>query len=132
MASKPWGKKLRNRMLIMNSAKTLFEREGLDRVTFNDIANEAGMSRTTVFNHFPTIKDLMLAIVEQEFEDIMDYYEMMDLNGRELIMSMFNRLIDDTCRYPVLVARLISVVFVVESERQIYKEIGRASCRERV
>ena len=105
----------------MHAAKVMFEREGLDRVTFNDIAQEAGMSRTTIFNHFPTINDLMRALAEQEFQDILDYYETTKLQGRELIMAIFNRLIDDTCSYPVLTAKLIATVLTTESERRTFE-----------
>ena len=38
MAGRVWGKKARNREVIMEAAKALFEREGMERVTFNDIA----------------------------------------------------------------------------------------------
>jgi len=117
-----WGKKARNREVIMHAAKVMFEREGLDRVTFNDIAQEAGMSRTTIFNHFPTINDLMRALAEQEFQDILDYYETTKLQGRELIMAIFNRLIDDTCSYPVLTAKLIATVLTTESERRTFEK----------
>lgn len=119
---KMWGKKARNRQVIMNAAKKFFERDGVEHVTFNDIAKEAGMSRTTIFNHFPTINDLMLALAEQEFIDIMDYYETTQLQGRELIMAMYNRLIDDTCDYSALSTRLISTMLIMESERQVFRK----------
>ncbi len=122
MAGRVWGKKARNREVIMEAAKALFEREGMERVTFNDIAEEAGMSRTTIFNHFPTINDLLLALAEQEFQSIMDYYVTTRLSGRELIMAMFNRLIDDTCDFPVLTTRLISTILIVDSERQTFSK----------
>lgn len=107
----------------MEAAKTLFEREGLQRATFNDIADEAGMSRTTIFNHFPTINDLMLALADQEFEDIQDYYETSRLEGRELIMSLMNRLIDDACAYPVLTTKLITTVLVTDEQKEKYKNL---------
>ena len=99
MAGRVWGKKARNREVIMEAAKALFEREGMERVTFNDIAEEAGMSRTTIFNHFPTINDLLLALAEQEFQSIMDYYVT-----------------------TVLTTRLISTILIVDSERQTFSK----------
>ena len=114
-----WGKKARNREVIMNAAKKLFEADGMDRITFSDIAKEAGMSRTTIFNHFPTIGDLMLAMVDDEFQNLLDYYETTRLEGRELIMALFNRLIDDTCDHPVLSAKLISVLMINREEHHV-------------
>ncbi len=56
------GKRARSRKLIMHAAKGLFEEKGIRNVTFNDIAERADMCRTTVFNHFATINELMIAL----------------------------------------------------------------------
>lgn len=121
MSSRVWGKKARNRQAIMDAAKSLFEKEGLQRATFNDIAEEAGMSRTTIFNHFPTINDLLLALADEEYQNLEDYYETSRLEGRELIMSLMNRMIDDACKYPVLTTKLITTVLVTDEEKEMYK-----------
>lgn len=46
-------KKEKSRLRIMHAAKGLFEKQGLDNVTFSQIAEAADVCRTTVFNHFP-------------------------------------------------------------------------------
>ena len=63
-------KKEKSRRKIMHAAKGLFERDGIDNVTFGRIAEEADVCRTTVFNHFSGTAELMLAIMSQEIEDI--------------------------------------------------------------
>lgn len=113
-----WGKKARSRAAIMHAAKILFEENGIKGVTFNDIAKKADMSRTTIFNHFPTINDLMLALMDQEMIDLMDYCEMSRLSGKDLILAMFSRVIDDTVNYPQLTTSLVSNSIINETERR--------------
>ena len=45
-------KKEKSRIKILHAAKGLFERYGIDDVTFTQIAQKADVCRTTVFNHF--------------------------------------------------------------------------------
>ncbi len=66
-------KKEKSGQEVMHAAKGLFEKQGLDNVTLDQIAEAADVCRTTVFNHFSGTKDLMLAISAQEIQDIKDY-----------------------------------------------------------
>ncbi|MGI6211455.1 MAG: TetR/AcrR family transcriptional regulator [Anaerovoracaceae bacterium] len=118
-----WGKKARSRATILHAAKVLFEEKGIKGVTFNDIAKEADMSRTTIFNHFPTINDLMLALMEQEMDDLKDYCDLSRLSGRELIISMFAKIIDDTANYPQLTTTLLANSIINEVERNSVKQV---------
>ena len=116
------GKRARSRAIIMHAAKGLFEEKGINHVTFNDIAQRADMCRTTIFNHFPTINDLMLAIMEQEVLDVMEYCEESHLEGSELIVRMFEKLIDDSVKYPVFACKLFSNSLITEEERKSIKK----------
>lgn len=80
----------------MHAAKGLFERDGIDNVTFGRIAEEADVCRTTVFNHFSGTAELMLAIMSQEIEDIRDFCREENYSGKELIYALFGKLIEDT------------------------------------
>ena len=66
MESSKMSKKEKSRHKIMHAAKGLFERDGIENVTFTQIAEEADVCRTTVFNHFAGTRELMLAISRQE------------------------------------------------------------------
>ncbi|MCR5134733.1 MAG: TetR/AcrR family transcriptional regulator [Clostridiales bacterium] len=101
------GKRARSRQIIMHAAKGLFEEKGIRNVTFSDIAARAGMSRTTVFNYFSTVNDLLIALVDQEMDDLLRYCEESGLCGEPLIKALFLRLIEDTANYPLLTIRLI-------------------------
>ena len=106
--TEPLGKKARSRVAIMHAAKGLFEEKGVGNVTFEDIAEKAGMSRTTIFNHFATAGDLILALMDQEAADAVEFSEASGLKGPELIHALFDRLIDDMANYPALTNRLIT------------------------
>lgn len=101
------GKRAKSRKAILHAAKGLFETKGIRNVTFQEIADQAGMSRTTVFNYFATINDLLIALADEEVDDLLQYCDASGLTGEELVQALFLRLIDDTANYPLLTIRLI-------------------------
>lgn len=100
----------------MHAAKGLFEKQGLDNVTFSQIAEAADVCRTTVFNHFSGTKDLMLAISAQEIQDIKDYCNEKEYKGKALICALFDKLIEDTAYYPMLTSQLINNAVLTHEE----------------
>ena len=109
-------KREKNRIKIMHAAKGLFEKHGIDDVTFTQIAKEADVCRTTVFNHFAGTRELLLAIFAQETEDLKVYAESTGLEGVSLIYALFDRLIEDTAKYPTLSMRLITNAIMSRDE----------------
>ena len=109
-------KKEKSRMNIMHAAKGLFEKYGIDDVTFTQIAKEADVCRTTVFNHFAGTRELLLSIFAQETEDLKEYAESTGLEGVPLIYALFDRLIEDTSNYPTLSMRLITNAIMSRDE----------------
>lgn len=101
-------KKERSKIIIMHAAKVLFEKYGVENVTFQMIADEADMCRTTVFNHFNNLSELMLALSVQEIYDIRDHCAELGLKGRGLILGLYDKLIEDTSYYPGLTSTLIN------------------------
>ena len=100
----------------MHAAKWLFERYGIYDVTFTQIAKDADVGRTTVFNHFAGTRELLLAIFAQETEDLKVYAESTGLEGVPLIYALFDRLIEDTAYYPTLSIRLITNAIISRDE----------------
>ena len=99
----------------MHAAKGLFERDGIDNVTFGRIAEEADVCRTTVFNHFSGTAELMLAIMSQEIEDIRDFCREENYSGKELIYALFEN--SSKIRYyPTLATLLINNAILNTSE----------------
>ena len=101
-------KKERSKIIIMHAAKVLFEEHGVDNVTFQMIADEADMCRTTVFNHFSGLSDLLLALSVQEIYDIKEECDAAGFKGADLIFGLYDKLIEDTSYYPALTSTLIN------------------------
>jgi AcrR family transcriptional regulator len=68
MTEKPT-KRERTRALLIATALELLDERDWDDVTVEEIAEEAGMVKTTVFNHFGTKADLLLAAVEELYAE---------------------------------------------------------------
>lgn len=101
-------KKQRTFKLLTHSARVLFEQRGIEGVTFDDIATHANVCRTTVFNHFPTGNDLLVALCTSEINDLVNYCASSNQQGLALIKGVLGKLIDDTCAYPVVMSKLTS------------------------
>lgn len=102
------GKKAKSRKKIMHAAKYLCEEKGIENVTFHDIAEEADVCRTTVFNHFASTDELMIALFEQEIQDVEEYCSQLCCSGMDFIRALFDKLIEDTAYYPVLTYKIAS------------------------
>lgn len=55
-------KKLETQHRILDVAVRLFQEQGFDNTSFEEVAEEASVSRATVFNYFPSKRDLLRAI----------------------------------------------------------------------
>lgn len=58
---------------VIAAAKTCCERWGIEKVTIDDIANEAGVSRATLYRQFPGGKDVLFeALRVRELEEFFE------------------------------------------------------------
>ena len=117
------GKRARSRRIIMHSAKRLFEEKGIGHVTFNDIAEESEMCRTTIFNHFATINDLYYALIDEEVKDLVDPYKSGGKPGQDAIEELFQKLLEDTEKYPVLASKLLNNAMIRDDEAPAFQRI---------
>lgn len=99
-------KRQRTDVAVLHAAKVLFEEKGLDNVTFDDIAAAAGISRTTVFNHFASISELCAALSAVEISDVLEHCRQSGATGAKLVELLLCKLIDDTANYPHMMTRL--------------------------
>jgi len=67
-------KKRQTRRHIIGKATELFEKQGYDATSVDQIAEKAEISRGTFFNYFPSKDVLLNAIAEQEVEDLRDIF----------------------------------------------------------
>ena len=136
-------KRTKTQRAILHAAKVLYEKQGVGNVPFDDIAETAGVCRTTVFNHFADAGELQQALAVAEIGELIDFGEGSNLRGLTLIFTLMDKLIDDTANYPRVMARLTNASIlggesgrVGEIERliarQYEQEFGAALTQARV
>ena len=116
-------KREKTRITIMHAAKGLFEKNGIANVTFSDIAEKSGVCRTTVFNHFSDICELMLALTAQEVDDVIVWCKEQGCEGTERSYRVFEKLIEDASLYPTLTCQLINNAILFYKEDSPIKDI---------
>jgi len=62
----------RNQQAVVEAARRLMATEGLD-AQMDDIARAAGVGVGTVYRHFPTKDDLIVALAEDRFQRLADF-----------------------------------------------------------
>ncbi len=82
--------KQQRREAIMQSARSLFERAGIEDCSMAMIAAEAGVSTPTVFNYFGSRDELLLALIFEGHQAAVDHY-------REDMQRRNDSLADDIC-----------------------------------
>ena len=131
-------KRTKTQRAILHAAKGLYEKHGVGGVPFDDIAETAGVCRTTVFNHFADAGELQQALAVAEIGELIEFGEHSSKSGLALITVLLDKLIDDTANYPRVMARLTNATIlggesgrVAEIERLIARhyevEFGRFS-----
>lgn len=105
-------KRTRTQRAILHAAKVLYEKNGVGNVPFDDIAETAGVCRTTVFNHFADAAELQQALAVAEIGELIEFGEQSKLKGIALIHTLLDKLIDDTANYPRVMARLANATIL--------------------
>lgn len=67
--------KIRNRRLLLEAAEKLFAFNGFAMTKIEDVAEEAGFSKATVYNYFDNKEDLFIALIERKFEQMVQESE---------------------------------------------------------
>ena len=62
----------KTRTQLVDVARQLFARQGLESTTMNDIAAAAGKSRRTLYTYFASKEEIYLAVVETELDILSD------------------------------------------------------------
>ena len=107
------------RARIVEAARRLFARDGVDEVTMAQVAAEAGVARATVFNHFGSKH----ALVEAITEDVTAHYQGM----------LRNALADTTTPTAVLVRALFDEMGAgIEEDRRFYRGVFREIAKVRL
>ncbi len=84
--------KIRTRKAILKAAVSAFAARGVTAATMDEIAENAGIARATLFKYFPSKAEIVAASVEQMDEDLIsqiDRHAAMDLPVGERIVALF-------------------------------------------
>lgn len=95
-------KKLETKQRILDVAVSLFQEQGFDNTSFEEVAEEANVSRATVFNYFPSKRDLLRGIALEELAKLREVAESEfgDVPGAVAkIRLVMHRLVADTLPY---------------------------------
>jgi AcrR family transcriptional regulator len=63
-------KKRANKACILKTARDLFQAQGFDATSIEEIAETADVSKSTFFNYFPTKEGLLVEIAAEEVRDL--------------------------------------------------------------
>lgn len=117
------------RRTIMRAARVVYEEKGIENASFSDIAERAGVSRSTVFNYFAGTQEMLTALCGKEIADLEAAYEAGGHRGKEGIISIFETLVEDTAKFPKLVTSIIYSALVSGSEDNPLKMIEELLAR---
>ena len=74
----------RTKIKIVEAARQLFAKQGLDNTTMNDIAVASGKGRRTLYTYFKNKEDVFSAVIETELERLSEMVEVMAKRQRSL------------------------------------------------
>jgi len=107
------------RTRIVDAARRLFTRRGVDDVTMTEVAAEAGVARATVFNYFGSKHALLEGITEE----VISHYQGM----------LRNALADRTSPTPLIVRALFEQMGAgIEEDRRFYRGVFREIAKVRL
>ena len=78
----------KTKLLLIESARKVFARIGVQHATMNDIAEESGKGRRTLYTYFKSKEDVYNAVVEQELDTLISKLSSV-MNSSFNIMSAY-------------------------------------------
>ena len=120
----------KTRQLLVDVARQLFAKNGLENTTMNDIAQASGKGRRTLYTYFKSKDDIYYAVIETELERLSDKLD--EVAARkisphekviELIYTHLNMIRETVVRNGNLRAEFFRNIWLVEKVR---KQFDRA------
>lgn len=84
--------------MIANALKRLIQEKDLDKITVQDIADEANVNKKTFYYHFHGISDLIRWMYSTEFYETIDAVGVRPDNWAELVQRLTDRVKEDSDR----------------------------------
>ena len=119
----------KTRQKIVDVARQLFAKNGLENSTMNDIATASGKGRRTLYTYFKSKEDVYYAVIESELERLSDKMdEVAAKNTRpqdkiiELIYTHLSMIKETVVRNGNLRAEFFRNIWMVEKVRKNFDE----------
>ena len=87
----------KTREILINAARQVFARKGIERTTMNDIATASKKGRRTLYMYFKNKEELSTIVIENEMErlyDMLEAIEKKDLPADEKLMTFIYTRLD--------------------------------------
>ncbi|MBQ8277052.1 MAG: TetR/AcrR family transcriptional regulator [Bacteroidaceae bacterium] len=122
----------KTRQKLVEVARELFARQGLDATTMNDIAASSGKGRRTLYTYFRNKEDIYHAVIEGELERLsekMDEVANMSTEPEQKILTLIythlNMIRETVTRNGSLRAEFFRNIWMVEKVRRKFDEEER-------
>ncbi len=119
----------KTRQRLVDVARQLFAKNGIENTTMNDIAVASGRGRRTLYTYFKSKDDMYYAVIESELErlsDKMDEVAAKDMHPQdkiiELIYTHLNMIKETVVRNGNLRAEFFRNIWMVEKVRKSFDE----------
>ena len=119
----------KTRQLLVDVARQLFAKNGLENTTMNDIVQASGKGRRTLYTYFKSKDDIYYAVIETELERLSDKLD--EVAARkisphekviELIYTHLNMIRETVVRNGNLRAEFFRNIWMVEKMRKHFDE----------
>lgn len=119
----------KTRQKLVDVARQLFAKNGLENTTMNDIALSSGKGRRTLYTYFKSKEDIYYAVIESELERLSDKLDEVAAKKTrpqdkiiELIYTHLNMIKETVVRNGNLRAEFFRNIWMVEKVRKNFDE----------
>lgn len=119
----------KTRQILVDVARQLFAKNGIEKTTMNDIAVASGKGRRTLYTYFSRKEDIYSAVIESELErlsDKLDEVAAMKIRPQEkiieLIYTHLSQIRETVVRNGNLRAEFFRNIWTVEKVRKKFDE----------
>jgi len=119
----------KTRQKLVDVARQLFAKQGLEATTMNDIAQQSGKGRRTLYTYFKSKEDIYYAVIEAELERLSDQLDEVAAKEIppqekviELIYTHLNSIRETVVRNGNLRAEFFRNIWMVEKVRKNFDD----------
>ena len=95
---------------IINAAEDVFTKKGFDEARMDDIAEQTGLSKGTLYNYFKSKDDLIIAILDRIFQREFKVFESIDLANMSATDAIWN-FAETTSKDVKMMMRLLPITY---------------------